>query len=192
KQAAGDSQEFYWRLLKIAEPPFGRGRWTHVTVTWDGLNSSRSGRARLYLDGVERGATGVIRERFSWDATKALIRLGTGRYVGLVDDLAFFNRPLSPGEVGALHGLERGVAELRGPGWRPPAGGRGGAAASGIGAAAEREGPRLLQGHRPAFGARRRERCLPQPRPQLIHLARAFGPSGWRHGGAERFTQRLG
>src|SRR5262245_20611485 len=116
KQAAGDSQEFYWRLLKIAEPPFGRGRWTHVTVTWDGLNSSRSGRARLYLDGVERGATGVIRERFSWDATKALIRLGTGRYVGLVDDLAFFNRPLSPGEVGALHGLERGVAELHGPG----------------------------------------------------------------------------
>jgi len=83
-----------------------------VAVTWDGLNGSRSGRARLYLDGVDRGATGVIRERFSWDVAKALIRLGTGRYVGLMDDLAFFNRPLSAEEIGALHALERGVTEL--------------------------------------------------------------------------------
>jgi hypothetical protein len=116
KRTGSDGQEFYWRLLKIAEPPFARDRWTHVAVTWDGLNSSRSGRARLFLDGVDRGATGVIRERFSWDVARALIRLGTGRYVGLIDDLAFFNRALSAAEVGALHGLERGVAELHGAG----------------------------------------------------------------------------
>jgi len=112
KQTRSDSQEFYWRLLKVAEPPFARGRWTHVAVTWDGLNDSRGGRARLYFDGVDRAATGVIRERFSWDVAQARIRLGTGRYVGLMDDLAFFDRPLSADEMGALHALERGVAEL--------------------------------------------------------------------------------
>jgi hypothetical protein len=112
KKTTSDSGEFYWRLLKVAEPPFGADRWTHVAVTWDGINSSRSGRARLYLDGAYVGATGVIRERFSWDVARARIRLGTGRYVGLVDDLAFFDRALTADEVRALVELPDGVAAL--------------------------------------------------------------------------------
>jgi hypothetical protein len=101
----GDSQEFYWRLLKVAEPPFARDRWTHVAVTW-------ADRARLYLDGAYVGAGGRIHERFVWDVANARIRLGTGKYVGLMDDLAFFDRPLTADEVRELHGLERGVASL--------------------------------------------------------------------------------
>ena len=42
-----------------------------------------------------------------------MIRLGTGHYVGLVDDIAFFNRALTPEEVRVLHSLEGGVADLR-------------------------------------------------------------------------------
>jgi hypothetical protein len=84
-----------------------------VVVTWDGINNTRDGRARLYFDGVYHGATGRIAERFSWDIGKAYIRLGTGRYVGSIDDLAFFNRALSADEVRALNGLSGGVADLR-------------------------------------------------------------------------------
>jgi hypothetical protein len=98
---------------KIAEPPFAGGRWTHVVVTWEGVNTPQDGRARLYLNGDYRaGATGRIREPFTWDIANATIRLGMGHFVGLVDDLALFNRALAAAEARALSGLRRGVAEL--------------------------------------------------------------------------------
>jgi hypothetical protein len=53
-----------------------------------------------------------VNEQFSWDVEKVNIRLGTGDYVGMVDDLAFFNRPLSADEIGVLYALEKGVTEL--------------------------------------------------------------------------------
>lgn len=108
----GDSEEFLTRLAKVTEPPFANGTWTHVAITWDGLNSSQPGRARLYLNPQYRGATSRVGERFTWDVEKVNIRLGTGHFVGLIDDLAFFNRPLSEDEVRALFELERGVADL--------------------------------------------------------------------------------
>jgi hypothetical protein len=107
------SEEFYWRLLKVAMPPFAAGRWTHVAITWDGVNTAARGRAFLHLDGAYRGATGGIAEPFTWDLANARIRLGTGRFVGRLDDLAAFDRPLTPGEIRDLYGLEGGVAALR-------------------------------------------------------------------------------
>ncbi len=108
----GDSNEFFWRLVKVAEPPFAKGQWTHVAITWDGINTPAGGRARLYLNGIYQGATGRISENFTWDVANASIRLGMGHFVGLLDELAFFNRPLTQEEVRMLIGLERGVAEL--------------------------------------------------------------------------------
>jgi hypothetical protein len=108
----GQSQEFFWRLAKVAEPPFAHSQWTHVAVTWDGVNNTQSGRARLYFNADYQGATGIIRERFSWDVANAGIRLGMGHFVGLMDDIAIFNRPLTPEEIRVLYSLERGVAEL--------------------------------------------------------------------------------
>src|SRR5439155_17304385 len=49
---ASQGPAFYWRLLRVAEPPFARDRWTHVVVTWDGVNQKPGGRARLYFDGA--------------------------------------------------------------------------------------------------------------------------------------------
>jgi hypothetical protein len=45
--------------------------------------------------------------------SSAYIRLGTGHYVGLFDDLAFFNRALTPEQVRVLNGLSGGAADLR-------------------------------------------------------------------------------
>lgn len=109
----GGGERFFWRLVKVAEPPFAKGRWTHVVVTWDGLNDTQTGRARLYFDGVYQASTGRIVERLTWDVGKAHIRLGTGHYVGLFDDLAFFDRALTPDEIRLVNGLSGGVADLR-------------------------------------------------------------------------------
>lgn len=105
-------EKFYFRLAKVAEPPFAKGQWTHVAVTWTALNTAQPDRARLYLNGEYQGATSRVGERFSWDIEKTVIRLGTGHYVGMFDDLAFFKRPLSADEIRTLCQLERGVAEL--------------------------------------------------------------------------------
>jgi hypothetical protein len=106
------SAEFFWRLAKVTEPPFAKDRWTHIVITWDGLNNTRQGRAKLYFNAEYQGATGAIRERFTWDVTQAAIRLGMGHFVGLFDDIAFFNRPLTPEEIRVLYNLEHGVTEL--------------------------------------------------------------------------------
>lgn len=110
----GRSEEFLNRLARVAEPPFVKGQWTHVAITWSGLNTSQPDRARLYFNAESRGATSRVAEQFTWDVEKTCIRLGTGHYVGLFDDIAFFNRPLSPDEVRALYELHGGVSTLHG------------------------------------------------------------------------------
>jgi len=104
--------DFLGRLVVVKKTPFGRGRWTHVVITHQGLGSAKGGVAKLYLDGVLQGNTPVISEPFAWDLERAAIRLGVN-YVGLFDDLSVFNRELSAQEVKALHQLEDGVKSLK-------------------------------------------------------------------------------
>lgn len=107
----GGGEEFFWHLLKISEPPFRKDKWTHVVITWQ-LNGSDIGRAKLYFDGEYRGQSGPIREPLRWNISKVTMRLGTGHYVGLMDDIALFNRALTTDEVKALYNLKEGVREL--------------------------------------------------------------------------------
>ncbi|WP_162056350.1 hypothetical protein [Pontibacter pamirensis] len=39
KNQKGASEEFFWRLLKVVKPPFSQVKWTHVVVSWEGLNT---------------------------------------------------------------------------------------------------------------------------------------------------------
>ncbi|MEO5601973.1 MAG: LamG-like jellyroll fold domain-containing protein [Cyclobacteriaceae bacterium] len=112
KNKAGASEEFFWRILKISQPPFQRDHWTHVVLTWEGLNTDSIGRAKLYLNGEYRGQSGPIREAFNWDPAKATMRLGIGDFIGMMDDIALFNKSLSSDEVKALYALKNGVKEL--------------------------------------------------------------------------------
>jgi hypothetical protein len=104
--------DFLGRLVVVKKTPFGRGRWTHVVITHQGLGSAKGGVAKLYLDGVLQGKTPVISEPFGWDLERVAIRLGVN-YVGLFDDLSVFNRELSDQEVKALHQLREGVKSLK-------------------------------------------------------------------------------
>jgi len=107
-------------LLTVDRPPFAKGKWTHVVFTWESFNTGRpDGVARLYLDGQPHGALTGRQQTFTWDPARSAITLGLN-YVGLLDDLALFNRALTGAEVDALYRLERGVAALG----RLPQGGR--------------------------------------------------------------------
>ena len=98
---------------EIVKPPFSRERWTHVVITFSGLNTGKKDAvARLYLDGKLRGTIADRVQTFTWDPARAGIMLGLS-YVGLFDDLALFDRALSEEEVNVLHRLDGGVTGLR-------------------------------------------------------------------------------
>ncbi len=81
-----ENPDFKRRLVVVTRPPFARGQWTHVVIAHSGLNTE-AGVAKLYLNGKLQGMTEKIREPFTWDISRAAIRLGVS-YVGLYDDLA--------------------------------------------------------------------------------------------------------
>jgi hypothetical protein len=112
KRDPDKNPDFQQRLVPVTKPSFGQGKWTQIVITFAGLNRDEPGEARLYLDGQLQGKTGPIREPFTWDLSRAAIRLGLN-YTGLFDDLAVFDRALSAEEVQTLYRLDGGVASLK-------------------------------------------------------------------------------
>lgn len=102
KKSPGNNPDFDNRLVAAKGKPFQRGRWTHVVVSFSGINSDK-GKATLYLNGEAEGSR-EITEPFHWEYEKAKIFLGLS-YVGLLDEIAIFDRELEAGEVKSLYGL---------------------------------------------------------------------------------------
>jgi len=99
-------------LVTVEDPPFNRGKWTHVVFTWENFNTAESnGVAKLYLDGDYRGELAARVQTFTWDPAQTVVGLGLN-YVGLMDELAVFNRALSSEEVRELHALPNGIRTL--------------------------------------------------------------------------------
>jgi hypothetical protein len=109
---ASDENPFFMnRLVVVNEPPFQRGQWTHVVITFSGLGSDSGGTAKLYLNGQLQGTSTNIQEPFTWDLAQGQIRVGVN-YVGMYDELALFDRALTDVEVLNLHELQNGIAAL--------------------------------------------------------------------------------
>lgn len=98
--------DFMKRLVVVDNPPFTRESWTHVVVTWTGLNTgqapSQAGAASLFLNGKRISSATGIREPFAWDPSLLAIRLGVN-YTGLMDEVAVFDKALSESDVAALY-----------------------------------------------------------------------------------------
>ena len=87
-----DHPGFMDRLLIVDDPSFATGRWTHVVITYTGLNTPSGGAATLYLDGERLPQTSDrIDEPFTWAPDRGAIRLGVN-YVGLYDEVSLFSR----------------------------------------------------------------------------------------------------
>ena len=98
--------------IVVERPPFSSRKWTHVVMTFSGFNRKGTGGvARLFLDGELQGELKDRPQVFTWDVSKTMIFLGIA-YIGLMDDLALFDRALTPSEVGLLHRLPQGAGGL--------------------------------------------------------------------------------
>jgi hypothetical protein len=99
-------------LITVDQPPFTRGKWTHVLFTFERFNTGKAdGVVRLYLDGAPRGTLSPRQQTFTWDPQTTLIALGLS-YIGLIDEISIFNRVLNDDEIRTLHGLPKGVVGL--------------------------------------------------------------------------------
>ena len=75
-------------LVTVQDPPFDRGKWTHVVFSFQNFNTGRpDGVARLYLDGKPHGELSPRQQSFTWDPEKNTIALGLS-YIGLFDELS--------------------------------------------------------------------------------------------------------
>lgn len=105
-----DNPEFVKRLVPSKDMPFSRNQWTHVVIRHENLNSD-NGNAQLYLNGELHGTQDNIHESFGWDLERATIRLGLS-YVGLMDELAIFNKALSKQEIAELYSMRGNLKSL--------------------------------------------------------------------------------
>ncbi|MBN9520532.1 LamG domain-containing protein [bacterium] len=99
-------------MVQVERAPFAREKWTHVVFTVENVNDkTRPQAGRLYINGKSQGAIEKWELTFDWDPAKVLLVLGAA-YVGHIDDLAVFDRPLTAAEVVRLYALRAGVREL--------------------------------------------------------------------------------
>lgn len=86
-------------LVRVKDVGFKASDWHHIAFTWSSFDTGRSdAQAALYIDGQ---LAGTLRDReitMDWKLEKTGIYVAVN-YIGLLDELAVFQRPLSAEEV---------------------------------------------------------------------------------------------
>jgi hypothetical protein len=101
-------------MVRVPKVGFKSGEWHHVVLSWDNLDTGREdAQALLYIDGKKMGEVKGRALGMEWDVERGGIYVAVN-YVGLLDELATFNRALSGDEVlllrnkpGLLAGLKK-------------------------------------------------------------------------------------
>ena len=86
-----------------------------ISFCFGNINSGKKdGFGRLYLDGKDQGTFENWPVAFNWDERQSALTLGLS-YIGWMDDVAVFNRPLTTGEVRVINRLPQGIKSLAPP-----------------------------------------------------------------------------
>ncbi|MEW7292082.1 LamG-like jellyroll fold domain-containing protein [Aquimarina sp. 2304DJ70-9] len=107
-----ENDEAKWekRTVTVKQPPFKSQKWTHIVITFSKVNTTKP-IFKLYLDGQLKGVIKDVNDPFTWEAEKGKIMLGLG-YIGMMDELAVFDKPLDPKEVKSVFELKNGLKTL--------------------------------------------------------------------------------
>ena len=98
------------RLVRVKNPPFAKENWTHVLITYAALGTLQSS-STLFLNGQKIGSVIGIDDPFTWELEKSNIYIGLG-FIGLMDELSIFNRPLTDAEILQVYNLENGIKSI--------------------------------------------------------------------------------
>lgn len=90
-------------LVRVPRVAWRAGDWHHVVLSWSGFDTGKADAvSQLYIDGR---LIGEVRDRpiaMNWDVDRTGVYVAVN-YVGLLDELALFRRPLTADEVKQLH-----------------------------------------------------------------------------------------
>ena len=110
-----ESREAWSPMVWVDAPGFKVGEWHHIAMNWHNLDTGRNdGRGELYIDGRRRGE---IKDKdypltMDWDLDKCGIYVAIA-YIGLIDEFALFNRPLSEADIALLRSKPGVLAPLK-------------------------------------------------------------------------------
>lgn len=100
-------------MVRVPGIDWQSGQWHHVVLSWRNFDTGQpNALSSLYIDGQ---LIGQVRDRaiaMQWDLDKAGIYVAVN-YLGLLDELALFNRELSADEVRLLHSQPGLLAPLK-------------------------------------------------------------------------------
>lgn len=100
---APDEPEAEKIWVRAKASPFRSNTWHHIVLTWDNFDSGKADAwAECYFDGKLLSRASDRQATMNWNPEKARIMLGLG-LIGMLDDVATFNRPLTKEEVQRLH-----------------------------------------------------------------------------------------
>ncbi len=105
-----DEVKWQKRTVTVKQTPFKAGKWTHIVMTYSEINTNNSV-CKLYLDGQYQGVIKDVNDPFTWEEEKSKIMLGLG-YVGMMDELTVFDKPLDVKEVEVVFELKNGIKSL--------------------------------------------------------------------------------
>jgi len=98
-------------LVTVKEIGFKQGQWNHVVMNWRNFDTGKpNAEAALYINGK---LVGTVQNRplaMRWDMEQTGIYVAVN-YIGLLDELAIFNRPLTAEEIGILYQLRERPGE---------------------------------------------------------------------------------
>src|SRR6185295_4540750 len=100
-------------IVRAKAPSFSPDAWHHLALTWDHFDTGRAdGTATLYLDG--RPITSIKNQPadMHWQLDRVRMFLGSA-FVGLLDEMATFDRPLTPAQVALLHSEPELLSKLK-------------------------------------------------------------------------------
>lgn len=90
-------------MVAVHKPPFTADNWTHVAFCFGNVNSGKKDTwGKLYLNGEYQGEFKGFDGVFNWDVSQSALALGLS-YIGMINDVAVFNRPLNEAEVKTIY-----------------------------------------------------------------------------------------
>jgi len=109
-----ESREAFSPMVWVDKPGFKVGDWHHVALVWRNFDTGKNdASAALYIDGM---LMGEIKKDYpismDWDLDRTGIYIAVS-YIGLMDELALFNRALTPEEIGVLRSQPVVLAGLK-------------------------------------------------------------------------------
>ena len=101
------------RVIRVEGLSWKGEEWHHVVVTFENFNSGKPDASwALYLDGAEVGRKSGLVQDVSWEIGSQVIRFNHYKFPGKVDEIAIFDKLLTPEEARYLSSPRRPLNEL--------------------------------------------------------------------------------